>query len=722
MGNCSFTNLMLGFNDFSGNIPGDALGKWGHSITRQIDLQFNNFSGAIPPQIGNLTKLAILILNNNHLSGSFPKEIGRLSSLTGATFEHNLLSGNFPPQIFNCTKLLHLIIYDNNLGGPLPSTIGQTADLAYLEAQNNLLSGILPDALSNCTQLQNFSLAGNQLTGNIPDYLAASPSTLFLFDLSRNSFSGAISSSFGNKVQMQQLDLSHNKLTGSIPSELSLCLGLISMNLAFNSLRGGIPSSFGKSLESLTTLDLSFNSLSGGIPSELGSMRSLKYLDISSNNLTGSIPSTFLTAPSLQYINLSYNDIEGTIPDDRSSVFGNATAAWFLGNPRLCGEIIHRACPSSHRSVLKSKAAKVVYISVSILVLVILNLILLAVFLKRQKLQATRNLDVESKFMKLQLREIEEATNNFSNDNLIGCGAFGSVYKGVTKDGKVLAFKKFTLDSSSIHSFFRELEIVRQTRHRSLVKALGYWSNHMENNILVLEYMELGSLDAHLHHMGKPRSCKLSLQERWNVSSAIVDGLLYLHYECPNAPIVHCDIKPSNILFDSHMQPRISDFGLSRVLVDMVTSTQNLQGTLGYMAPECASSGRISPKCDVYSFGIIVIEMVTGVGPHDREILGENVTLLEWVRSKVSVGLYDEVLDGTMLAEYKKTLEIAEQIELLLNVALECTKDNPKDRPNIKEVHSRLEKSMFSMKAPFSGHNLTDSSKFSDSSIPDSWS
>lgn len=683
LANCSFTNLMLGFNKFSGSISGEMLGKW-KQLHDRLDLQHNSFVGNIPPQIGNLTNLVILILNNNYFSGKFPQEMGLLSSLEGATFEQNFFSGNFPGQIFNCSKLMHLIIHNNRLQGPLPSSVGLATQLAYLEAQNNLLSGNVPDALSNCTQLQNFSLGYNHLTGSIPAYLASRPNILFLFDLSYNNFSGVIPSGFGHMLQMQSLDLSHNKLSGQIPSDISLCAGLLSLNLAANSLEGGIPSSLGNSKMTLTLLNLSINVLSGSIPSTLGDLRNLQKLDLSNNQLDGSIPATLATVPSLVFLNLSYNNLEGMVPGQGRGVFRNATAESFLGNPRLCGEIVHRSCTAagSQDSVLKGKAFRIGLIAGGVVLLLILLIIAGSA---TRAVQSTWS--PSSKVLRLQLRQIQEATNNFSEENLIGTGASGSVYKGLMPDGEVLAFKKFTMESSSVHAFFRELQTIRQIKHRNLIKVLGYWSNHKDDNILILEYMQNGSLEDHLHlKENEPRSCMLTWVERWHIAMAIVEGLLYLHEHCPISPIIHCDIKPSNILLDAEMQVHISDFGLAKVIVDMVSlSTQNFHGTLGYMAPECASFGQISPKCDVYSFGIIMLELMSGIKPTNNVFLGEDITLTEWTRSKIKAGLIREVLDETMMLVYDEGLH-SQQMALLITVALECTSQNPKDRPTMNQV------------------------------------
>ncbi|MCO5567401.1 hypothetical protein L7F22_021091 [Adiantum nelumboides] len=243
------------------------------------------------------------------------------------------------------------------------------------------------------------------------------------------------------------------------------------------------------------------------------------------------------------------------------------------------------------------------------------------------------------------------------------------------------------MESSSLHAFFRELQTTRQTKHRNLIKILGYWSNHMDNNILVLEYMENGSLEDHLHNKANEfRSCKLTWEQRWHVAIAVAEGLVYLHEECPNSPIIHCDIKPSNILFDSQMQAYISDFGLAKVVVDMVTSTQNLQGTLGYMAPECANFGRISPKCDVYSFGIVILELMSGIRPTDTVFLGEGMTLVKWVKTKSRASCIREILDETMASTYEE----GSLMDVLIETALICTRENPQDRPPMSLVLARI--------------------------------
>ena len=151
-------------------------------------------------------------------------------------------------------------------------------------------------------------------------------------------------------------------------------------------------------------------------------------------------------------------------------------------------------------------------------------------------------------------------------------------------DGQILAFKKFTLESGSVQSFFQEIQSLGQIRHRNLIKVLGYWSNHVDTNILILEYMVNGNLDDLLHPKTDYNKMILPWEKRWKVAMEVARGLYYLHHEC-HSPIVHCDIKPSNILFNVDMEARISDFGLAKIIIDTVSSTQNLKGTLGYIAP-----------------------------------------------------------------------------------------------------------------------------------------
>lgn len=694
LGNCSnITNLILGNNyGLSGTVPKDLFRL--HKV-HQMDLQYNAFTGNLPAEIGNRSSvLTILVLNNNNFTGDLPPQLGLLQNLQGVTFQYNQFSGSIPDQLGNCTQLLHLLAFRNLLKGPIPSSLCQPGRLEYLQLDNNQLSGSIPSSLSNCTGLSILHLNNNLLKGGV---LAATLTNMLEFDLSNNGLSGLIPPEFGSMTHLQTLDLSFNNLSGSLPASLASCVNLFDLNLSSNQLTGSIPPELGSSLQSLLVLNLSRNSISGQIPQQLGDLTYLKMLDLSFNSLSGEIPDSLANLANLSFLNVSYNSLEGTVPN--IGPFRSFTPASFLGNPRLCGTLLHIPCPSGNNSNSKHSVLQISLIAAAGLMLLLLLFLSLS-FVFFLKVRPLRQRGQESSsgpaFLRLTLKEIQEATNGFTEDNIIGTGGTSVVYKGITRDGKTLAFKKLFLCRSSPESpFFAEIKSLGQIRHRNLVKVLGYYSDLESNDILILEYMPNGNLGDCLHPSSSSTSEGIAVppwHHRLRIAKGIAEGLAYLHHDCPTA-IIHLDVKPTNIMLDTNMDARITDFGLARVMQEAASelSTQNnMKGSLGYVAPEYANLGKISRKCDVYSFGIVLMEIATGRSPTDDKFI-EGETLAKWVESCLLLdGQFQEYLVGLCMGTQDYSDEQRKEVTLLLNVAILCTKQDPKERPTMQNVVKML--------------------------------
>lgn len=684
LGNCSnITDLVLGNNyGLSGTVPKDLFRL--HKVDK-MDLQNNAFTGNLPAEIGNRSSvLTILLLNNNNFTGDLPPQLGLLQNLQGVTFEYNQFSGSIPDQLGNCTQLLHLLAFRNLLKGPIPSSLCKPGRLEYLQLDNNQLSGSIPSSLSNCTGLSILHLNNNLLKGGV---LEATLTNMVEFDLSNNGLSGPIPPELGSMTHLQTLDLSFNNLSGSLPGSLASCVNLFYLNLSSNQLTGSIPPELGTSLESLLVLNLSRNSISGQIPQQLGDLTYLKMLDLSFNSLSGEIPDSLANLANLSFLNVSYNSLEGTVPN--IGPFRFFTPASFVGNPRLCGTLLHIPCPSGKHSVLQ-----ISLIAAAGLMFLIL-LFSFVFFLKVRPLRQIRGQESSSgpAFLRLTLKEIQEATNGFTEDNIIGTGGTSVVYKGITRDGKTLAFKKLFLCRSSPGSpFFAEIKSLRQIRHRNLVKVLSYLES---NDILILEYMPNGNLGDYLHPGSSSTSEGIAVppwDHRLRIAKGIAEGLAYLHHDCPTA-IIHLDVKPTNIMLDANMDARITDFGLARVMQEAASESftqNNMKGSLGYVAPEYANLGKISRKCDVYSFGIVLMEIATGRSPTDDKFT-EGETLAKWVQScLLRDGQFQEYLVGLCTGTQDYSDEQRKEVTLLLNVAILCTKQDPKERPTMQNVVKML--------------------------------
>nr|XP_028945494.1 putative receptor-like protein kinase At3g47110 [Malus domestica] len=649
-------------NDFTGTIPGESLGSlqsliWlnfaGNRLgngklgdmsflnfltnctsLQFLGLSFNRFGGEIPRSIANLsTQLQVLYLGLNLLHGSLPNGIGNLINLIDLDMSKNYLAGVVPVEIGKLEKIGKLKLFDNKFSGPIPSSLGNMTSLIYLYMYRNSFEGSIPPSLGNCENLLVLSLQKNNLTGSIPQKLMEHSALLIGLDLSKNYLTGSLPSNVGDLVHLTEIDVSNNKLSGEIPSTICSCT-------------------------SLEHLSLGNNKFEGTIPQSLKDLKGLEELDISSNNLSGQIPEFIAKLGALKYLNLSYNDFEGALL--KEGIFSNVSGVSILGNHRLCGGIpqLHLpACPKnkhhSSRGLLSPKV--VILISCSLAFIIALSCFLGA----HSMLKKSRNGLVTSRSYKdwklgVSYSQLVESTNGFSVDNLIGSGSFGSVYKGVIpSDGTVVAVKVLNLQQrGASKSFNDECKALRSVRHRNLLKIITACSsidNHGRDfKSLVFEFMPNGSLDLWLHPRDEEQSPskRLNFMQRLNIAIDVASALDYLHNNCETS-IVHCDLKPSNVLLDEDMVAHVGDFGLARFLLEASndhslsqTMSSQLKGSVGYIPPEYGMGGQVSILGDVYSYGILLLEMFTGKTPTDDMFI-EGLSIYKFA----AMALPDHVMD-----------------------------------------------------------------------------
>ncbi|MCO5572180.1 hypothetical protein L7F22_025931 [Adiantum nelumboides] len=659
---------------------------------QKLTLQECAFSGPLSGLVGQLTSLVdSLDLSYNAFEGPIPAELGELKNLQGLSLQGNKFSGSIPRQLSGLIAVSEMNLSFNPISGSIPSSFGQLSFLNKLSIRNTHLSGPVPDIFADLNRLEELDLAHNMFTGSIPTSLA----TLYTLSVS--------------------LDLSFNNLTGAIPSSFGGMLKLQSMNLSGNSLSGEIPPSFG-ACEGMQTLDLSRNRLKGEIPDALGGMLSLEHLDLSHNELSGTLPSSLGLLGGLISLDVSYNALEGTIPTQ--GVYGNLSEFSFVGNPALCGHPSSTSCGTSHSDHAKTRVAIIVSACVAssaILMALLCACLWLWCFTSNQKdkdtseevahedLEEGEFFDIEMpRFKAWTARELRAATDDFDAANVLGSGAVSVCYKGVMEDVKgakkrVVAVKRLNVgDSHGVEarrSFVNELKTICKVRHRNLVKVTGYCVEGGEV-ALVMEYMEEGDLDGHLYG-GKG---SLSWDKRLNVALDMAEGLVYLHHEYVQ-PIIHCDLKPKNILLGIDGVAKISDFGIAKLLdlndaADM--SISKFRGTFGYAAPEYATGARISTKADVYSYGVLLLELVSGRRPTNAELQEEGMSLHTWARMLHESGRTSEAVNKTLLAEGESDNEnIAQEAQELLGLGVKCSREVVKERPSMqeaREVVARLQK------------------------------
>ncbi|MCO5570146.1 hypothetical protein L7F22_023863 [Adiantum nelumboides] len=665
--------LQLDTNNLTGSIP-PSLGQL-TSLTELLSLSINQLSGSIPLQLGKLSNLTILTLRGNFLSGTIPKELGNMQSIQGLFLEENILEGNIPADLANCTNLQQLRLDKNRLTGSIPELFGSLQHLTRFYVHDNMLQGPIPTRLGNLSRLQDLSLGFNAFQGPIPQLLATLTTVVFNFSMPSNHLNGTIPSGLGQMIHVQNIDLSANTLMGRIPVDIGDCTSLTHLNLSNNSLIGEIPESFAQ-LQSLQMLDLSQNSISGGIPTWLTNFTQLQHIDLSNNDFTGPIPS--------------------------SGVFAKINATSFLNNPGLCGPPLSNACTVSTIAAQASTGGGLdagfkVLIAVACFLFVCLVLVFIMCSRRMKKVVAAspRGLPNEVPEFSMHLRrftvkELEVATENFSESRLIGIGGVSKVYRATnviismapTIQQVDAAVKVLSINHSM--SFSTELIALGSIRHRNLVRLYGFC---MYRNLYacVLELLTNGSLQDRLYGPGAE---SLSIQERLSIALDVAHGLAYLHHGLRRS-MVHRDVKPSNILFDQDKVARVSDFGIAKLLnQDEVFS--KARGTIGYVAPEYGESTRVETKGDVYSFGVVLLEMLTKKRPTDDHFGTMEVSLPMWVRDAYPDRTL-EILDPQLVGpELVFTIEDEEATKTMVEVALSCTEVRPHDRPDMETVVRKL--------------------------------
>ncbi|KAI3522231.1 hypothetical protein L1887_11715 [Cichorium endivia] len=651
----------------------------------------NHFDGVIPDSLGNLSKqLRILYMGSNRISGSIPSSIGQLKGLALLNLSYNSISGRIPPEIGQLENLEELVLGKNGFTSYIPNSLGNLRKLAQIDLSSNELAGNIPISFMNFKRLTSMDLSMNKLNGSIPREVLNLPSLATILNLSSNSLTGSLPREIESLERVVTIDLSNNNLSENIPHSIQNC----------------------KSLEQLI---ISKNSLSGNIPNNLGELRGLLVLDLSSNQFSGSIPLELQNLNALKNLNLSFNNLEGKAPSN--GVFSNLTRVHLEGNPKLCHD---SKCTSGDTD----KAVVISVVAISSVVLAIIISIAFFFYFRKNKVMIMESLDsFKGQHQMVTYDQLRSATGNFNEENLIGHGGFGSVYKGhlnLKGRSQEIAVKVLDMETTgSLPSFFAECAALRHLRHRNLVKLITSCSTLDPKNkkfvALVYEYMKNRSLESWIVK-------DVGLLERLNVAIDVACGLTYLHHECVVAPVVHCDLKPSNVLLDEDFTAKIGDFGLANMLVEKdlyVSSTDVLKGSMGYIPPEYGMGANPSTKGDVYSYGIMLLEIFTGKRPTDNSFVG-GLNLKTWVQSAFPANL-DQVLDPDLIQEpeelYSEELCLEElcldgqsmnlkmQLDCLtvvIGVALSCTNESPEGRITITEVLRKLKsvQDMFPKSSP----------------------
>ncbi|CAN1320831.1 Protein NSP-INTERACTING KINASE 3 [Linum perenne] len=442
------------------------------------------------------------------------------------------------------------------------------------------------------------------------------------------------------------LGLPSQSLSGTLSPSIGNLTNLQSVLLQNNAISGPIPGSIGK-LDKLQTLDLSNNSFHGEIPGSLGDLKNLNYLRLNNNSLTGACPQSLSNIQGLTLVDLSFNNLSGSLPKITARTFK------VVGNPLLCGLKAANNC---------------------------------SVFPEPLSLPPEEQYDPEVRLGHLRrytFKELRNATDHFNAKNILGKGGFGIVYKGCLNDGSTVAVKRLK-DYNAVGGeiqFQTEVETISLAVHRNLLRLSGFCTTENER-ILVYPYMSNGSVASRLK--GRPA---LDWGRRKKIALGTARGLLYLHEQC-DPKIIHRDVKAANILLDEDFEAVVGDFGLAKLLDHRDSHvTTAVRGTVGHIAPEYLSTGQSSEKTDVFGFGILLLELITGQkaldfgrGTHQKGVM------LDWVKKLHQEGKLQLMVDKVLRGNLDRV-----EVEEMVQVALLCTQFNPIHRPKMSEVLKMLE-------------------------------
>ncbi|XP_016461839.1 putative leucine-rich repeat receptor-like protein kinase IMK3 [Nicotiana tabacum] len=663
------------------------------------------------------------------LSGRLSEKIGQFQALRKLSLHDNEISGSIPISLGFLPNLRGVQLYNNRFSGSIPASLGLCPLLQTLELSNNSLSGIIPTSLINSTKLYRLNLSYNSLSGEIPLSFTQSSSIVFL-DLQYNNLSGSIPDSWGgngnNNFHLQSLNLDHNSLSGGIPVSFSKLSELLEVSISHNHIIGVIPNDIGR-LSRLRFLDFSYNAINGSLPKSLFSLSSLVLLNLESNNLdsqipldinklqklsvlnlrnnqfSGEIPMSLGDLPNLSSFNVSYNNLSGPVPSLLAQKFNSSV---FVGNPQLYGYNASTPCPKTPSPITRGSKLSVkdiilIVVGALIIILFLLCCILLCCLIKKRA-SAKGGKTSGVKGVPLTAGEVEAGGENggklvhfggpvmFSADDLLcatadilGKSTYGTVYKATLENGNQVAVRRLREKiTKGQREFEREVNVLGKMRHPNLLALRAYYLGTKGEKLLVFDFMPKGSLATFLHACSP--DTPIDWPMRMRIAKGTTRGLLYLH---TNANIIHGNLTSSNVLFDENSNAKIADYGLSR----LVTAAANANviataGALGYRAPELTKLKKANVKTDVYSLGVIILELLTGKSPGEAILNG--VDLPRKVASIVKEEGTSEVFDLELMRD---TSIIGDELLNTLKLALHCVDPSPSARPETQQVLQQLE-------------------------------
>ncbi|XP_058750413.1 probable LRR receptor-like serine/threonine-protein kinase At1g06840 [Vicia villosa] len=731
--------IQIDQNNISGSLPASFANL---NKTKHFHMNNNSISGQIPPELSRLPKLVHFLLDNNNLSGSLPPELSKLPSLLILQLDNNNFEGNSIPDTYsNMSKLLKLSLKNCNLQGPIPD-LSRIPHLLYLDLSsnqlnesipsdlsqnittidlsNNTLTGTIPSSFSNLPNLQKLSLANNSLNGSVPSTIwqnkTLNGTEKFILELENNQFttvSGSLDLPPNVTVLLQGNPLcSNNSLSQLCNSEsVNSADGLTPTNTIGSCPAQSCPPPYEYSLDCFCAAPLlvDYRLKSPGFSDFLPFINEFEvYLTTGLTINTSQLNFTFWweAGPRLR-MNLKFfpvylgqnssHTFNGTEVSRIKSMF----TGWNIPDSDLFGPyelinfnmgIYQNVTATSSKSRISTGAIVGIVlgaIACAVTLSAIVTLLILRTKFKDYRAVSNKRRHVSKISIKIDgvraftYGELSSATSNFSSSAQVGQGGYGKVYKGIISDGTVVAIKRAQEGSlQGEKEFLTEISLLSRLHHRNLVSLIGYCDEEGEQ-MLVYEYMPNGTLRDHLSVTSKE---PLTFITRLKIALGSAKGLMYLHNEA-DPPIFHRDVKASNILLDSKLAAKVADFGLSRLapvpdmegIVPGHVSTV-VKGTPGYLDPEYFLTHKLTDKSDVYSLGVVFLELLTGMHPisHGKNIVRE-------VNISYQAGVIFSIIDERM-GSYP-----SEHVEKFLTLALKCCNDEPDNRPKMAEVVRELE-------------------------------
>ncbi|MCL7029374.1 hypothetical protein MKW94_018282 [Papaver nudicaule] len=685
----------------------------------------------LPEDLTQSTSLAAIYASKCNLMGSIPDFIGEFVSLQKLKLSSNNLTGVLPGNLAE-SSLKFFLVQVNGLSGTL-EVIGKMTNLEQVWVNKNAFTGQIPN-FSNCTRLLDLQLSDNMLTGVVPSELMSLPSLLNV-SLANNKLMGeypTFSSETnvvvgGNNFCKMELGLCDYQVYTllQIAEALRWPATLADKWTGNDACQDWTFVTCDPQKKNVTVINFSKQHFVGTISPAFAELGSLKKLFLNDNNLTGPIPDSLLDLPELQAIDVTNNNLSGKVPAFPSGkVTLKSEGNPFLGNELPGDTPGGDTLPPDGQPGAHKNAGLIAGIVIAVIVFLAVAFVVgYLYFRKKHKVETSAKLEeemgrnnqtagssssrngyggvateltnqgsggnsepqyFEGGNVTISIEVLRQITDNFSEKNILGRGGFGVVYKGEFHNGTQVAVKRMEsnlVEKKGIDEFQAEIAVLTQVRHKHLVALLASCVNGHER-LLVYEFMPKGTLSHHLFEWNQSGGDPLTWKQRVAIALDVARGVEYLHNYAQQS-FIHRDLKPTNILLGDDMRAKVADFGLVKNAPDGNKSLQTqVAGTFGYLAPEYADTGKVTRKADVYAYGVVLMEILTGRKALDDTLPDDRKTIVPWFRRVLIGETLRDCIDPTLNPDdgtYANIMTVAK-------LARHCTAREPSERPEMGYV------------------------------------